>query len=301
MKNYVVENLTRYRKVGDRVVDVRAEPKHGGTDHPDFSSRGFLEDVIPRLRFGGERPTALELGTGVGPGALFLAAHGFRVHGIDLIPKAIEQARRNASARGVEAAFEVRDVTRIPHAGPAYDLIVDSYCLQGIALDADRDAVFRAVKARLDPGGYYVVSTAMYEAHRHHPERHVVDRATGRRFDGFDDDCLYDPHTDLCYWPYDGEAEIDGAITVGGAHFFPARRYRNGPRLRKEVESYGFEVLLQSGEWGENLVAVHRGRGVRPHDASHGGARALRAEGSLHLLNPAPSSPNLQVRLAPPA
>ncbi|MDD9986980.1 MAG: class I SAM-dependent methyltransferase [Spirochaetaceae bacterium] len=263
MKNYLRENSTRYRKMGDRGVDVRAKMKYGGTDGAYFSSRGFLEAVIPRLRFAREQPTALELGTGVGPGALFLAAHGFRVHGIDVIPEAIAQARRDASARGVEATFEVMDVTRIPHAGPAYDLIVDSYCLQGIALDADREAVFRAVKARLGPRGCYLVSTAMYETTRHHPDRQVVDRGTGRVFDGYDDDCLYDPDTDLYYRPYDGEVEIDGAITVGGARFFPFRRYRTGPRLRKEVESYGFEVLLQTGEWGQNLVAVHRDSGIR--------------------------------------
>jgi len=143
------------------------------------------------------------------------------------------------------------------------DRVVDSYCLQGIALDADREAVFRAVKARLGPRGCYVVSTAMYEASRHHPDRQVVDRGTGRVLDGYDDDCLYDPDTDLCYWPYDGEVETDGAIAVGGARFFPARRYRTGPRLRKEVESYGFDVLLQTGEWGENVVAVHRDSGIR--------------------------------------
>jgi len=274
VKNYQHENGSRYRRVAGRVVDTRAVRNDSTSDDEDFSSRGFLEDVIPRLRFGRERPAALELGTGVGPGALFLAAHGFRVHGIDLIPEAIEQARRNASACGVEAAFEVQDVTRIPHAGPAYDLIVDSYCLQGIALDADRDAVFRAVKARLHPGGCYLVSTAMYEASRHRPDRQVVDRGTGRVFDGYDEHCLYDPDTELCYQPYDGEVEIDGAITVDGTGYFPARRYRNGPRLRDEVESYGFEVLLQTGDLGENLVAVHRGRGFRPYDDSHGGARA---------------------------
>ncbi len=262
-KNYLRENVARYREMTRLGVNAWAQAKYGGTDYADFSSRGFLEDGIPRLRFDRERPTALELGTGVGPGALFLAAHGFRVHAIDLIPEAIGQARRIASVRGVEVDFEVMDVTRIPHAGPPYDLIVDSYCLQGIVLDADREAVLRAVKARLDPRGYYLLSTAMYDAARHRPDRQVVERGTGRVIDGYDENCLYDPDTDVCYWPYDGEAEIDGAIIIDGARFFPARRYRDGPRLRKEVESYGFEVLLQAGEWGENLVAVHRGSGIR--------------------------------------
>ncbi len=87
----------------------------------------------------------------------------------------------------MDVRFEVMDVTRIPRHGPGYDLIVDSYCLQGIVLDEDRQ---------------------------------VVDRRTGRVFDGYDDDCLYDRDADLCYWPYDGEAGIDGAITVDGARFF---------------------------------------------------------------------------------
>ena len=263
MKNYEHENATRYRSVAGRVVDTRAAARDGTSDCEGFSSRRFLEGAIPRLRFDRERPTALELGTGVGPGALLLAAQGFRVHAMDLIPEAIAQARRTASERGLDVTFEIMDVTRIPHDGPAYDLIVDSFCLQGIALDADREAVFRAVKARLAPRGYYLVSTAMYEPRRRHHDRQAVDRETGRKLDGYDEDCLYDPHTDLCYWPYDGEAEIDGAITVDGTRFFPARRYRDGPRLRDEVESYGFDVLLRSGEWGESLVAVHRDSGIR--------------------------------------
>ena len=263
MRNYHRENVARYREMTDRGVSAWAHSKYGGTDYAHFSSRGFLEDVMPRLRFDRERPTALELGTGVGPGALFLAAHGFRVHAIDLIPEAIEQARLIASERGLDVRFEVMDVTRIPHHGAGYDLIVDSYCLQGIVLDADREAVLRAVRGRLDARGYYLLSTAMYDDARHRPDRQVVERGTGRVFDGYDEDSLYDPDTDLCYWPYDGETEIDGAITIDGARFFPARRYRDGPRLRKEVESYGFEVLLQAGEWGENLVAVHRGSGIR--------------------------------------
>ncbi len=260
MKNYQHENATRYRRVASTVVDAPAAEKHGITDSADFSSRGFLEDVLPRLRFDRERPTALELGTGVGAGALLLAGLGFRVHAIDLVPEAIEQARRSASARGLDIDFEVMDVTRIPHAGPAYDLIVDSYCLQGIVLDADRRAVLRAVKARLAPRGCYLLSTAMYDAARHRPGCQVADCRTGRVFDGYDEECLYDPATDLCYWPCHGDVEIDGAIIVDGARFFPARRYRNGPRLRKEVESFGFEVLLQTGGSGENVVAVHRRR-----------------------------------------
>ena len=249
MRNYLRENIERYRGMPHTGASAK---------YADFSSRGFLEEVIPRLRLGWDRGRVLELGTGTGPGAIYLAECGFDVHAIDVIPEAIAEARRIASERGLEVRFEVLDVTRIPHHGPAYDLIVDSYCLQGIVLDGDREAVFRAVKARLDPDGYYLVSSAMYAAARHRGDQQVVDRRSGRVFDRYDEASLFDPDTDVYYEPYDGKEQVDGAIRVNGSWYYPFRRYRTAARLRAEVESYAFRVLLQNGEMGQNLVAVHR-------------------------------------------
>lgn len=254
MRNYQRENTRRYRHLARG-----GEP----TQYAHFSSRGFLEAVIPRLRLGQDRRRVLELGTGTGPGAIFLAERGFDVHAIDLIPEAIVEARRIASKRGLEVCFEVMDVTRIPRHGPAHDLIVDSYCLQGIVLDADREAVFRAVKARLHPCGYYLVSSAMYAAVRHRADRQMVDRRSGRVFDRYDEASLFDPGTDTYYQPYDGKEQVDGAIHVNGSWYYPFRRYRTAARLRAEVESYGFRVLLQNGELGQHLVAVHAGNDLR--------------------------------------
>ena len=254
MRNYQRENTRRYR-----LLARSGEP----TQYAHFSSRGFLEEVIPRLCLGRDRRRVLELGTGTGPGAIYLAERGFDVHAVDLIPEAIVEARRIASDRGLEVRFEVMDVTRIPRHGPAYDLIVDSYCLQGIVLDADREAVFLAVKARLRPGGYYLVSSAMYAAVRHRADRQVVDRRSGRVFDRYDEASLFAPDTDIFYEPYDGKERVDGSIRVNGSWYYPFRRYRTAPRLRAEVESYGFRVLLQNGELGQNLVAVHAGNDLR--------------------------------------
>ena len=252
MRNYLRENIERYRRMA----------RTGGpADCAGFSSRGFLDDVIPRLCLRREHARVLELGTGIGPGAIYLAERGFAVHAVDVIPEAIAQARRAAAERGLDVRFEVMDVTRIPHEGPAYDLIVDSYCLQGIVLDADREAVFGAVKARLHPRGHYLVSSAMYAATRHRPDRQVVDGRTGRVFDRYDEASLFDPATDIYYQPWDGidgREKVDGAIRVNGSWYSPFRRYRTGPRLRAELESHGFKVIHQSGELGQNLVADSR-------------------------------------------
>ena len=253
MRNYLRENIERYRSVAGTGAPAK---------YVDFSSRGFLEEAIPRLRLQRDRPRVLELGTGTGPGAIYLAERGFDVHAIDLIPEAITEARRIASERGLEVRFEVMDVTRIPRHGPAYDLIVDSYCLQGIVLDADREAVFRVVKARLDPRGYYLVSSAMYAAARHRGDQQVVDRRSSRVFDRYDEASLFDPATDIYYEPYDGKEQVDGSICINGSWYYPFRRYRTAARLHAEVESHGFRVLLQTGELGQNLVAVH-------HESQH--------------------------------
>ena len=159
MRNYLRENVERYRRM------ARAG---GPADYEEFSSRGFLDDVIPRLRPRRERVRVLELGTGIGPGAIYLAERGFAVHAVDVIPEAIAQAQAAAAERGLDVRFEVMDVTRIPRRGPAYDLVVDSYCLQGIVLDADREAVFRAVGARLQwvgPAGRPLLPGLVIYAH----------------------------------------------------------------------------------------------------------------------------------------
>ena len=245
MRNYLRENIERYRRMARTGAPA---------EYADFSSRGFLDDAIPRLRLHRERPRVLELGTGTGPGAIHLAERGFAVHAVDLIPEAIAQARRAAAARGFDVRFEVMDVTRIPRHGPLYDLIVDSYCLQGIVLDADREAaatrVPRGQGASPSPRGYYLVSSAMYAPSRHRADRQVVDGRTGRVFDRYDEASLFDPATDLYYEPYDGKEQIDGAISVNGSWFSPFRRYRTGPGLRQELEAHGFKVLHQAGELG---------------------------------------------------
>ena len=199
MKYYYREHLAGYRRMKNEGKRSWAEI-HG---YPDgfvhFPSRPFLEEILPRLRFKDERPRVLELGCGTGPGACFLAARGFQVDGIDLIPTAIEIAREMAAERKLDIHYEIMDVTQIPHTGPEYDLIVDSYCLQGIVLDSDRKNLFSAIRARLKPAGYYLVSTAMWEKSRHHPEDQLSDAKSGKVFHRYDEHDIFDAETDIFY------------------------------------------------------------------------------------------------------
>jgi len=69
----------------------------------------------------------LEVGCGTGTNALWLAAHGFDVLGIDVSPLAIDRARAGASEGAGAARFEVRDFLAAPPEGPS-DFVFDRGC-----------------------------------------------------------------------------------------------------------------------------------------------------------------------------
>jgi len=259
MKYYYREHLSGYEKI-QREGKKSWDEIHGNPDgFEQFSSRPFLEQVLPGLTFNVERPRALELGCGTGPGACFFAERGFEVDAVDLIPTAIDIARRIATERNLEVHYEVMDVTLLPHSGVQYDLIVDSYCLQGIVMDTDRKSVFYAVCARLKPSGYYLVSTAMYDAGRHHPEDAVTDPVSGVVYHRYDNECLFNPENSVYCEPVsNAERGYEGRIAIAGRWYLPTRRYRTAPGLRAELETEGFNVILQSGQFGENVVCQWR-------------------------------------------
>jgi len=269
MKYYYREHIRGYER-------IRAEGKtawnqiHGGEEFEDFSSRAFLEWALPRLRTLSSPPTALEIGCGTGPGACYLAEHGYRVDAIDLVPAAIEIARQQARLRGLSIHYAVQDITTLPHDGPQYDLIVDSYCLQGIVTDADREAVFAAVRARLVPDGTYLVSSAMFDPDRFHQDECVVDEATGTVYHRYGDDGLIDPQTGIVCVPLrEDPGTYEGAVQVAGDWYLLSRRHHRPAALRAEIESAGFRVHAvqrQDDGYGGNLICVHDHRKGDEHD-----------------------------------
>ncbi len=92
----------------------------------------------------------LDVGCGTGEHTLLLAAAGYDVLGVDGAPTAVEQARRNAEARGVTARFEVADALHLPEQ-PKYDTIVDS-ALFHIFDDGDRVSYVRSLRGATRPG-----------------------------------------------------------------------------------------------------------------------------------------------------
>lgn len=94
--------------------------------------------------------SALDLGCGTGDSSIYLARHGWKVTGVDFVPKALDKAR--AKAANLSINFVHADVTQLSQAGLGADfpLIVDNGCLHNMS-DDDRDAYVREVSALAAP------------------------------------------------------------------------------------------------------------------------------------------------------
>jgi SAM-dependent methyltransferase len=95
---------------------------------------------------------ALDLGCGTGFWSVELAARGWQVTGIDIVAKAIGQARARARRAGVEVRFIAGDATALRSAGvgSGFSFVWDFGAVHGLT-PAQRAAVGREVTAVTTP------------------------------------------------------------------------------------------------------------------------------------------------------
>ena len=95
---------------------------------------------------------ALDLGCGTGAQAVHLARTGWEVTAVDVVPRALDTARRRADRAGVSVDFRRADVTRLEDLGLAdVALAFDRGCFHGLP-DQARDAYVRGVSAATRSG-----------------------------------------------------------------------------------------------------------------------------------------------------
>lgn len=86
----------------------------------DSEALGAQIDALLRAEEAERTPpygTALDLGCGTGRWSIALGKRGWNVVGIDVVPRAIDAARRNACAADVDVSFIRGDVTALREAG----------------------------------------------------------------------------------------------------------------------------------------------------------------------------------------
>jgi ubiquinone/menaquinone biosynthesis C-methylase UbiE len=93
---------------------------------------------------------ALDIATGEGRNAVWLAEQGWTVTAVDFSATAIDKARRLAEQRGVEVAWAVADALRRPPEAGTFDLVLIAY----LHLPAeDLATVITGAARALAPGG----------------------------------------------------------------------------------------------------------------------------------------------------
>ncbi|HEY2745949.1 MAG TPA: class I SAM-dependent methyltransferase [Polyangia bacterium] len=114
---------------------------------------GRPQRAVYELEVAGEIPRALvDVGCGTGEHALFLAARGHVVCGVDPSAQNVARAMRRARERGLRAAFVTEELTRLERLGRTFDGALDAGSFHRVELGARADYV-RALGAVVSPGG----------------------------------------------------------------------------------------------------------------------------------------------------
>ena len=112
---------------------------------------------------------ALDIGSGEGGDALWLAKNGWRVTGVDIADNALAKARASTEAADPRAAelitWEQHDLTAWAPEPRSFDLVTSHFMhLPGPA----RETLFRALAAAIAPGGTLLIVGHDVSAHHAH-------------------------------------------------------------------------------------------------------------------------------------
>jgi SAM-dependent methyltransferase len=118
-----------------------------------WERRAPLPELVELVERGSQPGRALDLGCGTGTDAIYLARHGWDVTAVDMVPRALAIARRNAAAAGASLRFVEGDATRLRDfgVGDGYTLLLDFGCFHTIPEDR-RDAYVESVSEAAAPG-----------------------------------------------------------------------------------------------------------------------------------------------------
>src|SRR5262249_13635455 len=94
----------------------------------------------------------LDAGCGTGEHALFFAARGLRVVGIDFLDEAIRRARAKAAGRGLAVQFLVKDATALGDWGERFASAIDCGLFHCFS-DDDRRRYVQGLARVVEPGG----------------------------------------------------------------------------------------------------------------------------------------------------
>ena len=119
-------------------------------EHHDSSPSDFLRHVFSEHASDLQPGRALDIATGKGRNAIFLAARGFSVEAIDISEVALGEARNLSTEKGLDIKFKQADLEtfELPH--DVYDLVLNFNFLQRSLIPKIRLVARKRLKYRDD-------------------------------------------------------------------------------------------------------------------------------------------------------
>ena len=121
----------------------------------DQSPSEFLHEIFASGRWQIAPGRALDLATGKGRNALFLAQRGFDVVAIDVSAVALEEARKRADARSLRIFWRQENIETLTLPEDCYDLVVNFNYLQR--------SLMPQIKTALKVGGHVIFETYLVD------------------------------------------------------------------------------------------------------------------------------------------
>src|SRR5262245_45367946 len=123
---------------------ARWDEKHAAEQTTQKPS-SFLKEIFEGDSWPLPKGRALDIATGKGRNAIFLAERGFQVVGIDISAVGLDIARRAAQEKSLTIDWQETDLERIEFPKGYYDLVVNINYLQR--------SLVPQIKTTLKPGG----------------------------------------------------------------------------------------------------------------------------------------------------
>ncbi len=115
----------------------------------------FLKEIFAGDRWSIPCGQALDLATGRGQNAIFLAERGFEVLGIDISSVALEEARKSAEEKSLKVNWQQADLDAIELPALRYNVVLNFNYLQRSLLPQ--------IKRTLKPGGWVIFETYLID------------------------------------------------------------------------------------------------------------------------------------------
>ena len=208
----------------DRELDASALFEHSINQHLKQNLWRFFKKGIPHK--------ALDLGTGAGTAALFLAQNGFMATGYDGSNHAIQMAKENAKTLNLNADFYAADLvhSEVDQNIP-FDLVIDSSFLHCIVTPTDRQKIYALIKKSLHKHGFLFIHTMVQNQAMENNQKHEV----------FADKPFI--IKDSTVW---SSARSDWQLEtheINGKQMFPHRKILTTHALETEFTSMGFKII----------------------------------------------------------